>query len=85
MVGLFSFCCFLVFYETELIRLVARRTKVSTRAYDDEDDASAAGPGPRGWISSGTMGDLEENGIVIWGGLDDGNKRLGDGWIFRLG
>lgn len=61
------------------------RTKVATGAYDDEDDVSAAGPGPRGWISSGTMGDLEENGIVVWGGLDDGNNRLGDGWIFRLG
>ncbi|KAM7219996.1 nitrile-specifier protein 2 [Rhypophila decipiens] len=59
--------------------------KVETGPHDDEDDASLPGPGPRGWIASGTMGELEENGIVIWGGLDSGNKRLGDGWIFRLG
>ncbi|KAM7208710.1 nitrile-specifier protein 2 [Naviculisporaceae sp. PSN 640] len=61
-----------------------RWTKVQTGPHDDEDDASLDGPGPRGWIASGTMGELEENGIVIWGGLDAGNKRLGDGWIFRL-
>jgi hypothetical protein len=60
-------------------------TKVETGPYDDEDDASAGGPGPRGWMASAPMGELEENGIVIWGGLDGENKRLGDGWIFRLG
>lgn len=60
------------------------RIKVETGPHDDEDDASLDGPGPRGWIASATMGELEENGIVIWGGLDAGNKRLGDGWIFRL-
>jgi len=53
--------------------------------YDDEDDASAEGPGPRGWIGSAVMGDLEENGIVIWGGLNERNAKLGDGWILRLG
>lgn len=61
------------------------RIKIETGPHDDEDDASIPGPGPRGWIASGTMGELEENGIVIWGGLDSTNKRLGDGWIFRLG
>ncbi|OIW31565.1 hypothetical protein CONLIGDRAFT_571083 [Coniochaeta ligniaria NRRL 30616] len=60
-------------------------TKVETGPYDDEDDASAEGPGPRGWIASAPMGELEENGIVVWGGLNGENKRLGDGWIFRLG
>ncbi|KXX79289.1 Nitrile-specifier protein 2 [Madurella mycetomatis] len=60
-------------------------TKVQMGPYDDEDDASIDGPGARGWIATATMGDLEENGIVVWGGLAEGNKRLGDGWIFRLG
>ncbi|KAH8912005.1 hypothetical protein BR93DRAFT_921967 [Coniochaeta sp. PMI_546] len=60
-------------------------TKVETGPYDDEDDASAGGPEPRGWIASASMGELEENGIVVWGGLNGENKRLGDGWIFRLG
>lgn len=53
--------------------------------YDDEDDESAAGPGARGWFASAPMGELEENGIVLWGGLDGENKRLGDGWVLRLG
>lgn len=60
-------------------------TRVQMGPHDDEDDASADGPGPRGWVASATMGDLEENGIVVWGGLGEGNQRLGDGWILRLG
>ncbi|KAK0638772.1 hypothetical protein B0T16DRAFT_339249 [Cercophora newfieldiana] len=59
--------------------------KVEAGPYDDEDDESADGPGARGWFGSATMGDLEENGIVIFGGLDESNSRRGDGWIFRLG
>lgn len=60
--------------------------KVETEAYDDEDSpAVAEGPGPRGWFASAQMGELEERGIVYWGGLDGANKRLGDGWILRLG
>ncbi|KAK4248800.1 hypothetical protein C7999DRAFT_13315 [Corynascus novoguineensis] len=60
-------------------------TRVETAPHDDEDDASADGPGPRGWIATATMGELEENGIVVFGGLNEGNQRLGDGWILRLG
>ncbi|KAI7774170.1 hypothetical protein LA080_009218 [Diaporthe eres] len=59
--------------------------RVETEAYDDEDDAVAQGPGPRGWFATAHMGQLEERGIVVWGGLDGANKRLGDGWILRLG
>ncbi|KAI3395484.1 hypothetical protein diail_1270 [Diaporthe ilicicola] len=59
--------------------------RVETEAYDDEDDAAAQGPGPRGWFATAHMGELEERGIVVWGGLDGANKRLGDGWILRLG
>jgi hypothetical protein len=62
-----------------------RWQRVEMGPFDDEDDASAEGPGARGWIASATMGDLEENGIVVWGGLSEGNQRLGDGWILRLG
>jgi hypothetical protein len=60
-------------------------TRVEMGPYDDEDDASAEGPGPRGWIATATMGELEENGIVVFGGLNESNQRLGDGWILRLG
>lgn len=59
--------------------------RVETEAYDDEDDAAAEGPGPRGWFATAHMGELEERGIIIWGGLDAANKRLGDGWILRMG
>ncbi|KAL2020935.1 hypothetical protein VTK56DRAFT_7822 [Thermocarpiscus australiensis] len=62
-----------------------RWTRVETGPHDDEDDASAEGPGPRGWVASATMGELEENGIVVWGGLSESDQRLGDGWILRLG
>lgn len=62
-----------------------RWTRVETGPHDDEDDASAEGPGARGWVASATMGDLEEGGIVVWGGLNEKNRRLGDGWILRLG
>jgi Kelch motif len=58
-------------------------TKVEMGPYDDDNDEGA--PGPRGWIATAPMGDLEENAVVIWGGLDSANKRLGDGWILRLG
>ncbi|KAK3325829.1 hypothetical protein B0H66DRAFT_140209 [Apodospora peruviana] len=74
-----------------LLKTVGRKTgegkwtKVEMGPHDDEDDASVEGPGPRGWIASGTMGELEGNGIVIWGGLNAENHRLGDGWILRLG
>lgn len=60
------------------------RTKVDTIPHDAEDIASVGGPGPRGWIASAAMGELEENGILIWGGLNSENNRLGDGWILRL-
>lgn len=59
--------------------------RVETEAYDDDDPYAAAGPGPRGWFASAHMGELEERGLVVWGGLDGANKRLGDGWILRMG
>ncbi|KAK4462022.1 nitrile-specifier protein 2 [Cladorrhinum samala] len=62
-----------------------RWTAVELGPEDDEDDASAEGPDGRAWIASATMGELEENGIVIWGGKGEGETVLGDGWILRLG
>ncbi|CAK7216077.1 hypothetical protein SCUCBS95973_002682 [Sporothrix curviconia] len=65
-----------------------RWSPVVTGPYDDEEDMADEGadfgPGPRGWIASSPMRELE-NGIVIFGGLNAANKRLGDAWIFRLG
>ncbi|KAF7544319.1 hypothetical protein G7Z17_g10048 [Cylindrodendrum hubeiense] len=58
-------------------------TKVDLAPYDDDNDTEL--PEPRGWLSSAVMGDLEENAILIWGGMGEDNWRLGDGWILRLG
>lgn len=59
--------------------------KVAAGAYDDEDVGAAKGPGPRGWFATAHMGQLEERGLVVWGGVDGENSRLGDGWILRVG
>lgn len=58
-------------------------TRVATMPHDD--DVSDEEPVPRGWLASAAMTDLEDNAIVLWGGLDEQNERLGDGWILRLG
>ncbi|OTA70246.1 hypothetical protein K449DRAFT_427767, partial [Hypoxylon sp. EC38] len=59
-------------------------TRVTPGPYEEESALDAQGPGPRGWIASAPLGDLEENAILIFGGLSESNTRLGDGWIFRL-
>lgn len=56
-------------------------TKVTMGPYDDE---VLEVPRGRGRLASAPMFDLEETGIVIWGGLDDMNRRRGEGWIMRL-
>lgn len=58
-------------------------TKLDLVPYDD--DNSDEMPEPRGWLASAPMGELEESGILIWGGLGEDNARLGDGWILRVG
>ncbi|KAK8113636.1 uncharacterized protein PG998_001872 [Apiospora kogelbergensis] len=62
-----------------------RWTRVDAGPYDDEVAMDIQGPGARGWFAAANMGDLEEGGIVLFGGKDEANRRLGDGWIFRLG
>lgn len=59
--------------------------RVETEAYDDEDETAANGPGSRGWFASAQMGEVDERGVVIWGGVNGENNRLPDGWIVRLG
>ncbi|KAM0264426.1 hypothetical protein ACHAQJ_000617 [Trichoderma viride] len=56
-------------------------TKVTMGPYDEDVLEMPRG---RGWLASAPMSDLEETGIVIWGGLDDNNRRRGEGWILRL-
>lgn len=61
-----------------------RWSQVVCRAYDEEDDDAEQGPGARGWVASAPLGEIEESGIVVFGGLDHKNSRLGDGWILRI-
>lgn len=56
-------------------------TRVTTGPYDEDQFDE---PEPRGWLASAVMSDLEESAIMIYGGLSEGNDRLGDGWILRL-
>ncbi|CAJ2502866.1 Uu.00g102600.m01.CDS01 [Anthostomella pinea] len=60
-------------------------TRVATGPEDEDEALDVKGPTPRGWIASATLGDLGENAVMVFGGLSEGNQRLGDGWIFRLG
>ncbi|WYZ41599.1 hypothetical protein EsH8_V_000494 [Colletotrichum jinshuiense] len=57
-------------------------TRLTTEPYDDDNDDGE--PAPRGWFATSPMGDVEEGGVVVWGGLSNENKRLADGWILRL-
>lgn len=57
-------------------------TRLMTGPYDDEVDDSV--PSARGWLASAPLTDLEESGIIIWGGLGEDNKRIDDGWILRI-
>jgi hypothetical protein len=40
---------------------------------------------PRGWFASDVFQDIDgASGFVLWGGLDEGNERLGDGWLVKI-
>jgi hypothetical protein len=71
-----------------MLQAVGRKTgegkwlRVSTSPFDEDHFDE---PESRGWHASAVMTDLEESAIVVWGGLSEENKRLGDGWILRLG
>ncbi|PKS07534.1 hypothetical protein jhhlp_006138 [Lomentospora prolificans] len=60
-----------------------RWTQITAEPYDD--DVTDELPSARGWISASVVDELEEPAVFLWGGVGDGNVRLGDGWILRLG
>ncbi|ODA80643.1 hypothetical protein RJ55_03602 [Drechmeria coniospora] len=72
-----------------MLQAIGRKTgegswiKVTMKPFDDDKGDSE--PAPRGRLASAPMTDVEEGGIVIWGGIGDGNQRMADGWILRLG
>ena len=42
-----------------------------------EIDDKAGKPGERGWFAASAT----NNGLILWGGIDGNNDRLGDGWL----
>ncbi|KAK0745203.1 hypothetical protein B0T21DRAFT_281623 [Apiosordaria backusii] len=58
--------------------------RVVMEAEDEEDDESVGGPGGRSGAAVASIGDLEESGVVIWGGEGEGGRVRGDGWVLRL-
>jgi len=44
----------------------------------------AAMPGKRGWFASAAAGDLDQSSVILWGGINEQNQRLGDGFILTL-
>lgn len=50
----------------------------STNQWDELNvDGKDGGPGERGWFAAADT----ENGVILWGGIDGRNERLGDGWL----
>lgn len=75
-------------FTSAVLQAVGRKTgegewiKVSMGLYDEDIDET---PARRSRLASALMTDVEESGIVFWGGLGETSGRLGDGWILRLG
>jgi hypothetical protein len=60
------------------------RLEVDSAEGLEGEDINRLTPGERGWFGSSSMGDLDVSGIVLWGGLNNLNERMADGWILRL-
>ncbi|PHH62200.1 hypothetical protein CDD81_7327 [Ophiocordyceps australis] len=64
-------------------------TRIQMKPHDADEWQMAAAPEacmprPRSHIASAPMTDVEDNAIVLWGGIGDEGGCLGDGWILRL-
>jgi hypothetical protein len=46
------------------------------------ENTGAESPEPRGWFAADLLGD---DTVVVQGGLNEGNERLGDVWVGKLG
>ena len=47
-------------------------------------EGKAENPGPRGYFASAHDEDFDKMTVVLWGGVNANNERLGDGWIFTI-
>lgn len=48
------------------------------------EDVKSLTPGERGWFASAPLGDLDEMGILLWGGVNGKDERQADGWILTI-
>ncbi|KAI9680067.1 MAG: hypothetical protein M1817_005083 [Caeruleum heppii] len=58
---------------------IASQTWTEAEAGPDER------PAARGWFDADVMHRTESDAIVVHGGLDESNERLGDVWMLTLG
>ncbi len=61
-----------------------RWTQVATRPHDEERDDWGSMPRARAGLASAPMTNLEDSGLLVWGGVGEHDKPLGDGWVLRL-
>jgi hypothetical protein len=73
----------------------AARMLVGAKNYEDtwarvdvveasKEDGPISRPAPRGWFASALCGDIDAGSVLVWGGIDSTNRRLGDGWILSF-
>lgn len=48
------------------------------------DDSEKVHPGERGWFATAQGQDLDAEGVMLFGGINGKNERLGDGWILSF-
>lgn len=48
------------------------------------EETGGAHPGERGWFASAQAQDLDAGGVILFGGINGKNERLGDGWFLTV-
>lgn len=48
------------------------------------EETRGAHPGGRGWFASAQAQDLDAGGVILFGGINGKNERLGDGWFLTV-
>lgn len=64
-------------------RETGEETWAEARIVQKVENEGERSPRQRGWFASSVM-DIDPSQIVIWGGIDSDNDRLGDGWILSV-
>lgn len=57
---------------------------IATAEWSEVNISGEEKPVPRGWFAAGAVGGGDGQGVVIQGGLSEGNKRLGDWWLLEF-